>query len=78
MRACSCRSTLAAGTAGAAPGAACLQVREQLAAHDALHEHVQVRVVLEAGHQVDHEGAVALGHDLLLALHMLLRARALR
>lgn len=50
-----------------------LQVGEELAAHDALEQQVQVRLVLEAGHQVHHEQAVALSHDLLLALHVLLQ-----
>ena len=49
-----------------------LEVGEELAAHDGLHEHEEGGVVLEGGHQVDHEGAVAFRQDCLFPLHVLL------
>ena len=47
-----------------------LQIGEELSAHDALQQHVQVGAVLVAGHQVHHEAAAALRLNLLFSLHM--------
>ena len=54
-----------------------LQVGEELSSHDALQQHVKVGAVLEAGHQIHHEAAVALSLNLLLTLHMRLHMSAM-
>ena len=57
--------------AGLAQGVgARLEEGEELPAHDVLHEHVDVVLVAERGHQVHREGRRALEHHLLLTLHV--------
>mmetsp|Transcript_22653 Transcript_22653/g.31604 ORF Transcript_22653/g.31604 Transcript_22653/m.31604 type:complete len:227 (-) Transcript_22653:253-933(-) len=48
-----------------------IQKREELASQTQLHEHVELRLVLEGGHEVDGEGVVNLLHHKLFVLHML-------